>query len=381
MQGCGHSLAAHRPEFQGNMTKLRISGVSCDYGAFKAVQNFSLDIAAGEFVSLLGPSGCGKTTMLRMIAGFVPPTSGTIELNGKVISSPGNVLPPEQRGMSMIFQSYAIWPNMTVFQNVAFGLELRKVPASELHRRVTDMLEIVQLSAQAQRYPAELSGGQQQRVALARAVVVQPEVLLLDEPLSNLDANLREEMRLEIRRMHEEFKITTVYVTHDQAEAMVASDRIVVMRGGHIEQVDPPNQIYRAPATKFVASFIGRTNFLTGRRHDATYQFGPFDMAADQLPEHVRGRDALVVSVRPHNIRIIAANDHSPRPGMLQVQGEIVERAYFGDHWDYTVSVDGGIRLTVNAEANPDRRVGDAVLLQIDPDQVSAIASEGAAAA
>lgn len=188
------------------MTKLKITNVGRDYGHTAAVEDFSLDIATGEFISLLGPSGCGKTTMLRMIAGFIEPSRGTIALNGQIISSPSAVLPPEQRSMSMIFQSYAIWPNMTVYQNVAFGLELRKVPSSEIRRRVGEMLEVVQLTAQAARYPAELSGGQQQRVALARAVIVQPEVLLLDEPLSNLDANLREEMRLEIRRMHNEFK-------------------------------------------------------------------------------------------------------------------------------------------------------------------------------
>jgi ABC-type Fe3+/spermidine/putrescine transport system ATPase subunit len=237
------------------------------------------------------------------------------------------------------------------------------------------------LSAQAQRYPAELSGGQQQRVALARAIVVKPEVLLLDEPLSNLDANLREEMRLEIRRMHDEFKITTVYVTHDQAEAMVASDRIVVMRGGRIEQVDPPGRIYRAPATRFVASFIGRTNFLSGRRQGADFQFGPFAIPAARLSEAAHARDDVLISVRPHSIRLLGPNEQAADAGMLRLQGEIVERAYFGDHWDYTVSVDGGVRLTVSAEANLERRVGQTVLLQIDPDQVSAIANEGAAAA
>ena len=193
---------------------------------------------SGEFVSLLGPSGCGKTTTLRMIAGFMPPTSGTIEIDGQVISSPAGVVPPEKRGMSMIFQSYAIWPNMTVGQNVGFGLEVRKLPRAEIERRIDRILEVVQMGALKGRYPAELSGGQQQRVALARAIVVEPEVLLLDEPLSNLDANLREEMRFEIRRLHDEFKITTVYVTHDQSEAMVTSDRIVVMNKGRIEQID-----------------------------------------------------------------------------------------------------------------------------------------------
>ena len=186
----------------------------------------------GEFLSLLGPSGCGKTTTLRMIAGFIRPSEGTIEMDGEILSTPDHHRPPERRNMSMIFQSYAIWPHMTVEQNVAFGLSLRKLPSSVVREKVARMLDIVRLRALAERYPAELSGGQQQRVALARAMVVEPGVLLLDEPLSNLDAGLREDMRFEIRRLHDEFRITTVYVTHDQAEAMVTSDRIAVMNLG-----------------------------------------------------------------------------------------------------------------------------------------------------
>jgi len=358
------------------MTKLEIANAGCDYGTFTAVQDFSLDIAAGEFVSLLGPSGCGKTTMLRMIAGFIPPTRGTIALNGRIISSPQGVLPPEQRGMSMIFQSYAIWPNMTVYQNVAFGLELRRRPDAEIRKRVAQMLDVVQLGAQAERYPAELSGGQQQRVALARAVVVEPEVLLLDEPLSNLDANLREEMRLEIRRMHEEFKITTVYVTHDQAEAMVASDRIVVMRGGRIEQVDTPRQIYRAPATRFVASFIGRTNFLSGRRVGSAFDFGAFTIAVDRLPADIKDKTAGVVSIRPHSIRLMPPGSQTTSPKMLILRGEVADRAYFGDHWDYTVKLTDRTVLSVSAEPNLECRVGEAVALEIDPDHVSVIADD-----
>src|ERR1051326_3145655 len=199
-----------------------------------------------------------------MIAGFIDPSAGAIEMDGKLLSSPAGSVPPERRQMSMIFQSYALWPNMTVEQNVAFGLKLRRLPGDEWRRRVAEMLDVVQMRHLAQRYPAELSGGQQQRVALARAIVINPAVLLLDEPLSNLDANLREEMRFEIRRLHEEFRITTVYVTHDQAEAMVTSDRIAVMHQGRIEQVDDPRALYNKPTTRFVAGFIGRTNFIEG---------------------------------------------------------------------------------------------------------------------
>src|SRR3989442_1365937 len=198
-------------------SKLALRELTCRFGTVTAVDRATLALARGEFVSLLGPSGCGKTTTPRMIAGFLDPTEGTIELDGRAISAPGHSLPPEKRGMSMIFQSYAIWPNMTVAENVGFGLEVRD--------KVDHILDVVRMRHLRDRYPAELSGGQQQRVALARAIVVQPDVLLLDEPLSNLDANLREEMRYEIRRLHDEFHITTVYVTHDQAEAMVTSDR------------------------------------------------------------------------------------------------------------------------------------------------------------
>ncbi|MBY0334039.1 MAG: ABC transporter ATP-binding protein, partial [Acetobacteraceae bacterium] len=203
------------------MSKLVLRNLHRSFGSVAAVDGVDLTLAEGEFVSLLGPSGCGKTTTLRMIAGFIPPSEGSIEMDGEVLSAPDAVTPPERRRMSMIFQSYAIWPNMTVEQNVAFGLKLRKLPDAEVRRRTGEILEVVQMGHLGGRYPGELSGGQQQRVALARAIVVKPSVLLLDEPLSNLDANLREEMRFEIRRLHDEFRITTVYVTHDQAEAMV----------------------------------------------------------------------------------------------------------------------------------------------------------------
>ena len=225
-------------------SKLSLVGLGKSFGQVPAAVDLDLSLRPGEFVSLLGPSGCGKTTTLRMIAGFMKPTTGSISVNGAMVSSTSSVVPPEKRGMSMIFQSYAIWPNMTVGENVAFGLKLRKLGNAEITERVNRILDTVQLRHLKDRYPAELSGGQQQRVALARAIVIEPEVLLLDEPLSNLDANLREEMRSEIRRLHDAFRITTVYVTHDQAEAMVTSDRIVVMNHGRIDQVDDPISLY-----------------------------------------------------------------------------------------------------------------------------------------
>src|SRR5512133_621113 len=287
------------------MTKLVLRNVSKKFGGYTAVDNLNLTLNEGELVSLLGSSGCGKTTTLRMIAGFMTPSEGTIELDGRVISSPQSSLPPEKRQMSMIFQSYAIWPNMTVEENVAYGLKLRKVPAAESKRRVSQMLDVVQLGPLRDRYPAELSGGQQQRVALARSMVVKPSILLLDEPLSNLDANLREEMRFEIRRLHDEFKMTMVYVTHDQAEAMVTSDRIAVMNQGRIEQIDAPFELYRNPKTKFVAGFIGRTNFLTGRAGVDSVDFGGFRIPVRELAAEGGLPSEVQVSIRPQSIHLL----------------------------------------------------------------------------
>jgi iron(III) transport system ATP-binding protein len=319
------------------MSKLVLRNVARRYGAVEAVADFSLELQPGEFVSLLGPSGCGKTTTLRMIAGFMPPSDGTIEMDGEVISSPSGVVPPERRRMSMIFQSYAIWPNMTVGENVGFGLQVRKLPRAEIARRVDKILDVVQMRGLKDRYPAELSGGQQQRVALARAIVVEPEILLLDEPLSNLDANLREEMRLEIRRLHDEFKITTVYVTHDQSEAMVTSDRIVVMNKGRIEQVDAPQVLYGRPKSRFVAGFIGRTNFV--ERTGSTY------------------------SLRPQSIGLSVA-----KPAANGVEAEIVDRAYLGEHWDYQVRPLGDAKpLRVSTGPNAIFEIGRRVWLEIDP--------------
>jgi len=311
------------------VSKLVLEGVSKNFGSFRAVDSFSLALNEGEFVSLLGPSGCGKTTTLRMIAGFIDPTEGQIAMDGRVLSSPSGAVPPEKRRMSMIFQSYAVWPNMTVGENVAFGLKVRKLPREDIERQVDRILEVVHLRPLKGRYPAELSGGQQQRVALARAIVIQPDVLLLDEPLSNLDANLREEMRFEIRRLHDEFRITTVYVTHDQGEAMVTSDRIVVMNQGRIEQADDPFTLYTQPKTRFVAGFIGRTNFIQGRVAPAL------------------GDPSALYSVRPQDIVLHA---ELPRAnGGILLEGRIAERAYLGERWEYGVlpaASDEKIRVT-----------------------------------
>ena len=354
------------------MSELVLRNVSRSFGDFTAVENFNLALEEGELVSLLGPSGCGKTTTLRMIAGFMTPTAGTIELDGQVISSFSSSLPPEKRQMSMIFQSYAIWPNMTVAENVSFGLKIRKVKADEIRRRVDEILEVVQLGALRDRYPAELSGGQQQRVALARSIVVKPAVLLLDEPLSNLDANLREEMRFEIRRLHDEFKITTVYVTHDQAEAMVTSDRIAVMNKGRVEQIDAPYVLYGRPKTRFVAGFIGRTNFVEGRSNGDAVQFGGFSVPRHALRSEGALPQDVVVSIRPQSIHLLK---HKPEgDSRCCAQGRVLRRAYLGEYWDYHVTLPGAAQLLrVTARPQEVFQVDEPVWIEIDTTQLTVI--------
>ncbi len=330
------------------MTKLVLEGIGKRYGQTAVVNDLSLSLDEGEFVSLLGPSGCGKTTTLRMIAGFMEPSEGCIRMNGTVLSSPTASTPPERRGMSMIFQSYAIWPNMTVGENVGFGLTVRRLPKAEVRKRVAQILDIVQLGHLIDRYPAELSGGQQQRVALARAIVVRPQVLLLDEPLSNLDANLREEMRIEIRRLHDEFQMTTVYVTHDQSEAMAISDRIAVINAGRLEQIDSPWALYNRPRTRFVAEFIGRTNLVDGIVQNDRIQCDGFAIggAACDASDRIAG-SPVSVSIRPQALRL-----HGERPAHDPDATPVVirRRTYLGEYWDYIVSpANSGTELRASA--------------------------------
>jgi iron(III) transport system ATP-binding protein len=303
-------------------------------GEVVAVHDVNLDIQKGELVTLLGPSGCGKTTTLRMIAGFEFPTEGRIILDGLEINS----LPPHKREMSMVFQSYAIFPHLTVFENVAYGLNVQRLNKKTIAERVGRVLDLVHLQGYGDRAPGQLSGGQQQRVALARALVMEPKVLLMDEPLSNLDAKLREEMRTEIRRIQKTLNITSVYVTHDQIEAMTLSDRIVVMNEGVIEQIGSPVEIYRFPNSRFVANFIGRANFIDGvvlAQNNSTLTVRSLgeSITLSNIKREFREGEAVTLIVRPEMIQI-------KKTGGLY-HGLVRQAVYLGDMIEYAVQVSG----------------------------------------
>jgi iron(III) transport system ATP-binding protein len=318
-------------------------------GEVIAVNGVSLDINEGELVTLLGPSGCGKTTTLRLIAGFEFPSAGDIRLDGQII----NEQPPHKRDMSMVFQSYAIFPHLNVFENTAYGLNVQRRPRSEIQERVARVLELVELTGLENRAPNQLSGGQQQRVALARALVMEPKVLLMDEPLSNLDAKLREQMRTEIRSIQQQLGITSVYVTHDQIEAMTLSDRIVVMNDGVIEQIGTPVELYRHPHTRFVAGFIGRANFVPGVVKGVDAALGELVIEALQRQmriAEVQGRhsvgEEVTLIVRPEMVKIGAGGE---------VTGVVRRAFYLGDTVDYDIEVNGLLLTAV--ETDPTRMV------------------------
>ena len=337
-----------------------------------AVNDLDLEIGDGEFVSLLGPSGCGKTTTLRLLAGFLQPDAGEIRVAGDVISSANLLVPPERRNMSMIFQSYAVWPHMTVAQNVAYGLKFKRLSRHEIEQKLAKLLGVVHLAELKDRYPGELSGGQQQRVALARALVVEPQILLMDEPLSNLDANLREEMRFEIRRLHEEFKITTVYVTHDQAEAMATSDRIAVIDRGRLVQVGKPGEIFDRPKTRFVAEFVGKANILIGsydghgvlQLKDGT----KIRVSADGASA---GTTQVAVCLRPHNVVLVADNIEACKLADQNYnifRGTIRRSIYFGDSVDYMLDLSSEGMLRVVAPPNELFAPGQQIYAAARPD-------------
>jgi iron(III) transport system ATP-binding protein len=347
------------------VASVELRGLTKRYDASAVVDDISLKIEHGTLVCLLGPSGCGKTTTLRLIAGFVEPSAGEILVGGRVVSSPERTVPPERRNMSMIFQSYALWPHMTVAENVAYGLRLRKIESGAIKERVANFLATIRLGELADRYPGELSGGQQQRVSLARALIVEPETLLLDEPLSNLDANLREEMRFEVRRLHDQYRYTTVYVTHDQSEAMTTADLIAVMNAGKIEQLGTPEEIYNKPRSEFVARFIGASNILRGNNVDESHiAFGGAKLRCSGAKLSAGGSTSL--SVRPHDIRLSAM----PVSGAENiVPGKVIRQVFLGGHRDYVIETAGGMPLRVVASAKQNIAPETAVWLHLPPER------------
>jgi putative spermidine/putrescine transport system ATP-binding protein len=309
------------------MSHLVLDGLTKRFGGFTAVDAMNLSVERGEFVSLLGPSGCGKTTTLQMIAGFVPVDHGGIRLDGADLVS----VAPNKRGLGIVFQSYALFPHMTVAENIAFGLEMRDIARADRDRQTLAAMELVGLKGFADRYPRRMSGGQQQRVALARALVIKPALLLLDEPLSNLDAKLREEMQGELRQIQRSVGTTTILVTHDQHEAMALSDRIVLMNQGRIEQIGAPDQVYDHPSSAFVASFLGKTNVLSGTGDGQ----GAATIGDLVLPLPGAGKGPLQLAVRPERLSFAVAGE----PGL---EARILGRVFQGTHWLLTAESAAG---------------------------------------
>lgn len=359
------------------MPDLHLENLVKQYGRTTAVDRVSLEIQDGEILTLLGPSGCGKTTTLRCIAGFVIPDDGEVYLGDRRVTH----LPPERRAIGFVFQNYALWPHMTVYDNLAFGLRLKGISRSEAKERVERVLALVRLSGFAERYPRQLSGGQQQRIALARALVIEPSVLLLDEPLSNLDAQLREEMRFEIRELQKKLGITAVYVTHDQAEALALSDRIAVMNKGVLTQVGTPAQIYNFPSNRFVAGFIGLSSFVEG----TISQLDPAASSAivttsDQLNIHVpmdglRLNQKVTLAIRPEHITLNTGNGQPAPAGTNLLQGEVIRAAYLGDVIDYRLGI-GQWLLRVHAPTDMVLSPGEKVQVLIPPQQITLIPEE-----
>jgi iron(III) transport system ATP-binding protein len=353
------------------MAGIQVERLAKRYGAVAAVRELTLEVGDGEFVTLLGPSGCGKTTVLRCLAGFLVPDGGVIRVGGRVLSSPEAVVPPERRGMGMVFQNYAVWPHKTVYENVAFGLEVRKLPKTEARQKVGRVLELVNLAGLEARYPSQLSGGQQQRVALARSLVVEPGILLLDEPLSNLDAKLRERMRWELKDLQRRTAITFVYVTHDQAEAMALSDRIAVMHAGELLQYGPPREVYARPATRTVADFMGLVNLLPGRVLRAAGGEVLVALAGDRRLRvaragEAREGEAVQVAVRPENVALEARPPEAGGDGVAVLPATVTEITFLGSITDGQVTLEDGTRVRVQGSSIDGFRAGERVWARFD---------------
>jgi ABC-type Fe3+/spermidine/putrescine transport system ATPase subunit len=354
-----------------------VSGLIKNFGAATVVHGISFDVAQGEFLSLLGPSGCGKTTTLRCIAGLENAQGGTITIDGETVLQPdsGLMVPAHDRHVGMVFQSYAIWPHFSVAENVGFPLSVRKVPKADIVRQVDDALAVVGLQHLKERQPSQLSGGQQQRVALARAIVGNPKVLLFDEPLSNLDAKLREGTRIEIRRLQRKLNVAAVYVTHDQEEALSMSDRVIVMESGRIMQVGTPKDLYRRPANRFVADFVGRASFIdvapSANGGTWTTSSGATLHVDDaDLPQAERYQAML----RPEGIDITSGSaDQAAAPGINRLSGRIKDSQYLGAHTEYAVEAGG---TTIRVHSRQDFEVGAPVTLTFTKDNCRLVAAE-----
>lgn len=351
------------------MSSLSLRALSKSFGPVQAVRGVDLDVNEGEFLSLLGPSGCGKTTTLQMVAGFVPPTTGSIVVDGQDLTS----IAPEKRDMGVVFQSYALFPHMNVDQNIGFGLEMRRVERGELKRRVEEALAMVRLAGLEGRYPSELSGGQRQRVAIARALAIRPRVLLLDEPMSNLDAKLRGEMHVELRSLQRRLGITAILVTHDQVEAMTMSDRIAVMTNGGIAQLGTPQEVYDRPASQFASSFLGHTNVLSGRiesriADEATVRVGPTSFRTRVAKDQVTPE--IAVFVRPERLRLGS-------PDQATLQGRVSTRLFLGGSWIYEIETElGMLRITQQNTGTVQPEEGETIGVSWNAEDLRVIATE-----
>jgi putative spermidine/putrescine transport system ATP-binding protein/spermidine/putrescine transport system ATP-binding protein len=356
------------------MANVQLTDIVKRFGPFTAVHRMSLEIPEGAFFSLLGPSGCGKTTTLRMIAGLLDPTEGEIAIKGRRV----NETPIHKRNLGLVFQNYALFPHKTVADNVAFGLQYRDIPREDAQKKVREALELVQLPHLGDRYPKQLSGGQQQRIALARAVVIEPDVLLLDEPLSALDANLREDMRVELKRIQDRIGVTTVFVTHDQSEALAMSDQIVVMSEGRVEQVGPPEEVYNTPASPFVATFLGASNMLaakcTARQDGAVWLdsdvFGQLTVPAERAP-HIAGAGPATLVVRAEKL-ILAPTGAAPEDA-VSVEGRVEAVDYQGLAARYFLRVGDAQLQAINMIDGRPFEQGEAVALCLRPRDCAAL--------
>ncbi len=351
------------------MSSLFIRGLSKSYGLSPAVSSLDLDIREGELTAILGPSGCGKSTLLSCIAGILKPDSGEITLDGKTLfsSRDGIFVPPEKRNMGVVFQSYALWPHMRVSANLAYPLKVRRLPAAETEKEIRRILAILKLEGKEMRYPGELSGGEQQRVALGRALIMRPDLLLLDEPLSNLDARLRESMQEEIRRLQQKLKLTIIHVTHDQGEAMAMSDRITIMNEGRALQTGSPREIYFSPSCGFVADFVGTNNLVEGKitEADGVDRLTVNDGTSISLPGNTdkNGEGLALYAIRPEDISL-AHEQGSASTGGSGTGGTVISRTFRGAHIVYTLRF-GSIQLRVQTHTDTIYATGDTVLFSI----------------